>query len=43
MRTTVLALCALACLESTAQAEIATYYGKRIRGATNGIWREVQS
>ena len=32
MRTAVLALCALACLESTAQAEIATYYGKEFAG-----------
>ena len=32
MRTALLALCALMCLESAAQAEIATYYGKEFAG-----------
>jgi rare lipoprotein A len=32
MRTLVLALCALACLESAAQAEIASYYGQAFAG-----------
>ena len=43
MRTAVLALGALACLGAPAQAEIASYYGKRISGTAYGIWREVQS
>ena len=43
MRTAVLALGALACLGAPAQAEIASYYGKRIGGSAYGIWREVQS
>ena len=32
MRTVLLALCALTCLESAAQAQIATYYGKEFAG-----------
>jgi hypothetical protein len=32
MRTVLLALCALACLASVAQAQIATYYGKEFAG-----------
>ncbi len=32
MRTALLALCALMCLESATQAEIATYYGKEFAG-----------
>ena len=42
MRTAVLALGALACLGAPAQAEIASYYGKELRGAAYGIRREVQ-
>ena len=30
MRTAVLALCALTCLESAAQAQVASYYGKEL-------------
>ena len=32
MRTAVLALCALMCLESAAQAQVASYYGKELAG-----------
>src|SRR5438270_13680731 len=32
MRMAVLALCALVCLEGTAQAEVATYYGQEFAG-----------
>jgi rare lipoprotein A len=32
MRTAVLALCALTCLESAAQAHVASYYGKELAG-----------
>ena len=32
MRTAVLALCALTCLESVAQAQVASYYGKELAG-----------
>jgi rare lipoprotein A len=32
MRTALLALCAVMCLESAAQAEIATYYGQEFAG-----------
>jgi peptidoglycan lytic transglycosylase len=32
MRTAVLALCALMCLESGAQAHVASYYGKELAG-----------
>ena len=32
MRTALLALCALVCLESAAQAEIASYYGQEFSG-----------
>ena len=32
MRTAVLALCALMCLESAAQAHVASYYGKELAG-----------
>ena len=32
MRTAMLALCALMCLESTAQAQVASYYGKELAG-----------
>jgi peptidoglycan lytic transglycosylase len=32
MRTAVLALCALTCLESRAQAQLASYYGKELAG-----------
>ena len=32
MRTVLLALCALVCLESAAQAEIASYYGQEFTG-----------
>jgi rare lipoprotein A len=32
MRTALLALCALMCLDGAAQAEIATYYGKEFAG-----------
>src|SRR6476659_2618252 len=32
MRTAVLVLCALTCLESAAQAQVASYYGKELAG-----------
>jgi len=32
MRTTLLGLCLLMCLESAAQAQVATYYGKEFAG-----------
>jgi len=32
MRTVLLALCVLTCLESAAQAQVATYYGKEFAG-----------